>query len=313
MRQAGRALKKYRELREGIPFLRFCKDPQLVSKATILPVQELGVDAGILFHDILLPLEAWGMQLLYDDGSPRVHPSIQSFGDLRKIPTSPDGTALEYLGEVVRMTRSELPRGIPLIGFIPGPYTLLEYLTGGDTAFAQELLSSQVPSCVLFRRNLLELLSLHAEIQVRAGADLLQIFDTWIIRLPREYMEKGYRSFLIDLLERLPRVPVLYFGKGTRDHIHTLRELPVTGLSCDETITLPEARSFCPSLVLQGNFPPEYLLGDPSFIQRELRRMLEQMREDPAYIVNLSHGVLPQTPEENLRLFVETVHELRAH
>jgi uroporphyrinogen decarboxylase len=118
---------------------------------------------------------------------------------------------------------------------------------------------------------------------------------------------------LIDLLESLPRVPILYFGKGTRDHIHTLRELPATGLSCDETISLPEARSYCPSLVIQGNFPPELLLGDPSSIRKELRRMLEPMREDPAYIVNLSHGVLPQTPEENLHLFVETVHELRAH
>lgn len=315
MRQAGRALSSYRKLRGKTPFLTFCKDPELVRKATLLPVQELGVDAAILFHDILLPLEGWGFKIYYQEtSSPRIYPLLKKREDLEKIPEGPDLEPLDYIRVVVGATLEDLPDEIPLIGFIPGPFTLLDYLTGSKKEWILELLKGKELVEKQFRERLGELLLLHAQLLAQAGVDLLQIFDTWVNRLTAGEFQSYYLPYLQRFIQKLPPLPILYYGKGTQLHIHNLKELPVTGLSCDETLPLTEARKIYPKpRVLQGNFPPEYLLSDRRTLGHTLKKMLSPMKEDPAYIVNLSHGVHPHTPEDHLKFFVARVHEYRIH
>ena len=311
MRQAGRALKSYRELKDGVDFLTFCKTAELAGEATLLPVRELQVDAAILFHDLLLPLEGLGVEVHYPSGSPpTVAPKVRSPKDLQNLSFRPLEAFYGYVREVVAYVRSSLPPEVPLIGFVGGPFTVAVYLAGGEESLKTWREADPV-SFQSYLCRLGELLVSCARFQVEAGAELVQVFDSHLHLLEPEAVRTFYRPVLEVFLQQLPS-PRIYFCRGWKQHLPSLLSLPCEVLSLDSTVSLARVRETVRDrYVLQGNLAPEVLREPPDVIRKEVWAMLEPMREDPAYIVNLGHGVLPDTPEKHLQYFVELVHGFR--
>jgi uroporphyrinogen decarboxylase len=313
MRQAGRYLPEYRAVRERADFLTMCKTPELAAEVTLQPVELIGVDAAILFADILLPLEAMGAELAFLEGAgPQLSRPVRRADDLARL-HRPDVTAsLGYVYDALRLIRRRLDGRVPLIGFGGTPWTLAAYLVEGGTSksFAHLLEWSWRDP-----RGLAELLDLLAETsrdyllgQVEAGAQAIQLFDTWGGLLDR----RRFRELALPAVEKVVdglrgKVPLIYYIGNGAHLLPELAELPVDVLSVDWRLPLDEVRRVGgPRLVLQGNLDPTVLLGSEESIVAETRRMLAA-GAGGGHVANLGHGILPMTPPGNARLFVQTV------
>lgn len=314
MRQAGRYLPQYRRLREGVDFLTLCRTPELAAEVTLLPVDVLGVDAAIQFADILLPLPAMGAELRFVPGvGPSLPQPVRGADDLHRLSVPDVGDTLGYVFEALRETRRRLSGRVPLIGFGGTPWTLAAYLVEGgpSKSFAHLLGWSYRDAAGLGR--LLDLLAetsaAYLAGQVEAGAQAIQLFDTWGGLLDRRRWRRLARPAVEKILAALrPRgVPLLYYIRGGAHLLPELAELPIDVLSVDWRLPLDEVRRIVgPRLVLQGNLDPAALLGSPAEVRRETRRVMEVGRGG-GHIVNLGHGILPMTPVENARAFVDAV------
>lgn len=318
MRQAGRVLPGYRRLRRRVGFLELCKTPELAAEVTIEPVDALGVDAAIVFADILLPLEAMGAELEFSDGSgPRFpHPVRDRTGIGRLTRDDPAG-ALGYVYAALERVRRELDGRVPVIGFGGTPWTLATYLVegSGSKRFAHLLgWSWRDPD------GLAELLARIAEVslaylsaQIDAGAQAIQLFDTWGGLLSAERWRELARPPLLRVLAGLGRhprpVPLIYYLRGGAHLLDELAGLPVEVLSVDWRQPLPAVRrAIGPHKVLQGNLDPAALLAPPPVIERLTRELLAA-GGGGGHVVNLGHGILPTTPVEHARVFVRTVQQ----
>jgi uroporphyrinogen decarboxylase len=314
MRQAGRILPEYREIRARVSFLELCKTPELAAQVTLQPVDILGVDAAIVFADILLPLEAMGAELRFEKGDgPRFSDPVRSRSDMARLGAPDVGSKLGYVFETLRLVRSQLAGRVPLIGFAGSPWTLACYLVEGGA-------SSSFPYLLAWSyrdpEGLAELLSRLADIsidyllaQVEAGAQALQIFDTWGGALGRDRWQSIALPPLLRILEALPaEVPKIFYMRNSWHLIDVLGDLPVEVLSVDWRLPLDEIRRrLGPSQkVLQGNLDPGALLGPKEAIPSLVQELLRAGRGG-GHIVNLGHGVLPTTPVENARAFIDAV------
>ncbi|HKI86052.1 MAG TPA: uroporphyrinogen decarboxylase, partial [Thermoanaerobaculia bacterium] len=310
MRQAGRFLPHYREIRRGVDFLTLCKTPELAAEVTLQPVDALGVDAAILFADILLPLEAMGAELAFakGDGPQFSHP-VRRREDIASLERIEVEEKLGYVFETVRLLRKALVDKVPLIGFGGTPWTLAAYLVeGGGSRHFEHLLSWSVADPA----GLSELLSRIAEVsadylaaQVEAGAQAIQVFDTWGGLLDAERWRRLALPALLQALEPLQgRVPLIYYVNGGSHLLSELASLPVAVLSVDWRVPLNVVRrQVGPDKVLQGNLDPTTLLAPIETIRREVERLLAE-GAGGGHIVNLGHGILPVTPVENASAFV---------
>ncbi|RMF14072.1 MAG: uroporphyrinogen decarboxylase [Candidatus Dadabacteria bacterium] len=311
MRQAGRTLASYRKLREGTDFLTFCKTPELAAEATLLPVRELGVDAAILFADILLPAEALGLELHFEEGvGPVTSPPVRSAADAAQLQRRDVAETCDYLAGVIRRVRAGLPEGVPLIGFAPSPWTLAAYLVEGRARKGFPALKTftyaDPAGFAAFLDLLTDTLCAYGQLQVEAGVQAFQIFDTWAELLPPPL----FYELVLPRVQRLADaidVPVIYFAKGTAAFFEQLCPLRVAALGCDWTIDIAEARQRCSGKALQGNLDPTVLYAPAEAIQRETWAMLDKMQGDRAYVVNLGHGLAPDIPESHVHAFVEAV------
>jgi len=313
MRQAGRALPEYRALRADLDLVSMTHRPELVAEVTAQPVRRYGVDAAILFSDIVSPLEAIGVELAIRPGvGPVIASPLRSAGDLRMLrPFEPDLDA-PWLGEAVRLCKSEL--AVPLIGFVGGPFTLASYLVEGGRSKAQEHTRALMLRDERTWRALLDALCdialASAAAQVAAGADAVQVFDSWIGSLAPSHYERYVLPVVRRLFDGLAElgVPRVYFGVGTGHLLELMARAQPDVLGIDWRVPIELARARVPATItLQGNLDPAICLAPWDVVQAEALSLLSRA---PArgYVFNLGHGVLPATSPATLQRLVELVH-----
>jgi|DewCreStandDraft_4_1066084.scaffolds.fasta_scaffold14158_2 uroporphyrinogen decarboxylase len=318
MRQAGRYLPEYREVRARVGFLELCKNPQLCADVMISAVKRLGVDAAIIFADLLPMLEPMGAQLEYQSGEgPVIHNPIRTAADVARL-RELQGPELPFVYETVRLTRAGLPHEIAVIGFAGAPFTLASYLIegGGSRHYThtKRLMYSDPPAWHALLGCLARSISRYLLEQVRAGADVVQLFDSWVGCLgPEDYRRYvlPHTRYVIESLE--PHVPTISFFTGNPALIAAVAEAGGSVVGVDWRIRLDDAwRQLQPGRGIQGNLDPAVLLASPEVVRRGAQEILRQAAGRPGHVFNLGHGVLPETPPENVRLLVETVKEFSA-
>jgi uroporphyrinogen decarboxylase len=317
MRQAGRYLPQYRAVRERADFLTLCKTPELAAEVTLQPVEALGVDAAILFADILLPLEAMGAELVFveGDGPTFPHP-VRSREDAARLREPEVEESLGYVYEALRLVRRALGGRVPVIGFGGTPWTLAAYLVegGGSRQFAHLLgWSYRDPEGLAFLLDRIARTSLaYLRGQVEAGAQAIQLFDTWGGLLDLERWRALALPPLLTVLDGLRgRVPLIYYCNGGAHLLPALAELPVEVLSVDWRQPLSQVRRVVGAKPLQGNLDPAALLAPRAEIERRVADLLAEGLGGQ-HVVNLGHGILPMTPVDNARAFVEAAQRLSA-
>lgn len=316
MRQAGRALPEYRAVRERYSLLEICRQPELCAEVTLQPVRRLGVDAAVLFADIMLPLVGVGVELeLVERVGPVIAHPIREPRDLAALrPLVPQQDLPELL-EAIRLLRRELGERVPLIGFAGAPFTLASYLVEGrpSRAFARtKALMYRAPALwhALMDR-LAELTTAYLHAQVDAGAAALQLFDSWVGCLsPRDYATY-VRPYTRRVLQALrPRgVPLIHFGVDTATLLDQMKDDGGTAIGVDWRVPLDEAWArLGPGLAIQGNLDPLVLLGPWELVADQAADVLRRAAGRAGHIFNLGHGVDPATPPEQLERLVEFVH-----
>jgi uroporphyrinogen decarboxylase len=318
MRQAGRYLPEYRKIREKVDFLTLCKTPELASEVTIQPVDIIGVDAAILFSDILVVPEAMGMKLeLVESKGPKFDSPIRDSFHVDKLIKPDINEKLSFVLEAIKMTKERLDPGVPLIGFSGSPWTLATYMVEGGSSKDFKYIKSLIFSDPKTAHNLLEKLtdvvSDYLNAKIEAGCDAVQIFDTWGgVLTPKDFKEFSLR-YINKIISNLVSfdIPVIVFAKGAN---HSLKEISDSGcdvVGIDWTYDIGQARiEIGEKVAIQGNLDPTVLYAPKGIIEIEVKRILDQYGNGGGHIFNLGHGILPDVPVENVKYFVDSVKEL---
>jgi uroporphyrinogen decarboxylase len=314
MRQAGRYLPEYRAIRQQVGFLELCKNPRLSAEVMLATVDRLGVDAAIIFSDLLPILEPMGMDLEFAAGEgPVIHNPIRSAADVDRLVELDDLDRLEFVMDVVRATRAGLDDSIPVIGFAGAPFTLASYCVegGGSKAWlhTKSLMYCHEAAWHDLMGRLARAVSRYLVAQFEAGAQIVQLFDSWVGCLgPADYRRYVLPHSQAALAEAARHGPVIHFATGNPALLPLLREAGGTVIGIDWRIELDEAwRIVGHDRAVQGNLDPAVLLTDRDTVRRRAREILAQAAGRPGHIFNLGHGVLPQTPVENVLELIATV------
>ncbi|MFN3814148.1 MAG: uroporphyrinogen decarboxylase [Aquificaceae bacterium] len=308
MRQAGRYLKEYKNLRsKEKDFLSFCKNVGLATKASLLPVELLDVDAVILFSDILVPLEPMGVKVEFKDGDGPVLFWDRDVKNLKRITYK----SADFVNDIVRSIKTAV-KELPLIGFCGGPFTLLSYMVEGRGNG-----SFKNTKAFLWRnedsRRLMSLLvdnlREYLKGQVLAGIDVVQVFDSWTMHLPYEDFEDYARTYLRKLFTDIKRefgIPIIYFYRGSSSFLSVIKELPADVVSVDWTVDMVGEMSKS-NKAFQGNLDPQVLYMDEDFIAKKVVELLRCIPRKTKYIFNLGHGLAPDMDFHKVKLLVDTV------
>jgi uroporphyrinogen decarboxylase len=315
MRQAGRYMPEYRDLRAKVPFLELCKRPELAAEVTVTAVERLGVDAAILFADILLILQPLGFDLEFSRGEgPVIHNPIQNGRDVDRLEPLSDIEPLAFVPAAVRLIRAALSPSVALIGFAGAPFTLACYAIEGGSSRHYDRAKAFMYHHPAAWAKLMELLTdataVYLNTQVAAGAQVVQVFDSWVGTLSPDDYQRFVQPHMARLFSRLdPSAPAIHFGTGTASLLELQRDAGGSVIGLDWRVELDRAwQRLGPDVAVQGNLDPAVLLGPRSEIERQARRILRQAGGQPGHIFNLGHGILPQTPVDNVRLLIDTVH-----
>jgi uroporphyrinogen decarboxylase len=318
MRQAGRYLPDFMKLREKYDFFTRCQTPELATEITLMPIDQIGVDAAIIFSDILVVLQAMNIAVEMREGvGPFLPQPIIDQAALDQVILPDVNERLGYVFEAVKMTKSELNDRVPLIGFAGAPWTLLCYAVQGqgsknfdrakafcfqEPAMAKELLQRITTTTIAYLRE-----------KIKAGADVIQIFDSWGGLLsPTDYQEFSwpYIQQIVDALSGT--VPLIVFGKGCWFALQEMSKSGASALGIDWTCTARNARYLTGGqITLQGNFDPSRLLFPIPEIKTQVKQMIHAFGKD-RYIVNLGHGILPNIPVDHAKAFVDAVKEYQS-
>jgi uroporphyrinogen decarboxylase len=318
MRQAGRYMKEYRDVRERHSFLELCKDSDLATEVTVYAVQRLGVDAAIIFSDILLILEPMGLSLEYAKGDgPVIHNPVRTPDDIERLTAVTDPAALGFAMDAIRKTRAALPPDIPLIGFAGAPFTLASYMIEGmgsrNYIHTKALMYNAPEAWHRLMRKISEGLVIYLRAQIEAGAQAVQLFDSWVGCLSPE----DYRQFVLPhsrhVLRSMPAgVPVIHFGTQTGSFLELIKEAGGSVIGLDWRVELDAGWKSLGDVAIQGNLDPVALFAEIPEIKRQAKRILSQAAGRPGHIFNLGHGILPQTPVGHVKALVDAVHEMSA-
>ncbi|HYE87838.1 MAG TPA: uroporphyrinogen decarboxylase [Vicinamibacterales bacterium] len=314
MRQAGRYLPEYRELRGRVDFLTLCRTPELAAEVTLQPLRRFALDAAILFSDIMIPLDAFGIPMTFDPG-PKIADPIRTRAQVDRLQARPAAEAVPFVAETVKRLRRELDGRTPLIGFCGAPFTIAAYLVQGEGKEGFSALKRLMYREPATLQALLEKLTVsmadYLRLQIDAGAQAIQIFDSWCGILDRASYERfalpSVRALLDAVRER--GVPSIYFVNGAPH----LLESAVTGH--------PDVLGVCwrqpldrvaaiagPGVALQGNLDPHALFADPETVRARAVDVLRRVEGRPGHIMNLGHGILPDTPIASVDALIDAVH-----
>jgi uroporphyrinogen decarboxylase len=315
MRQAGRYLPEYRALRQQVDFLTLCKTPELAVEASLQPLRRFALDASIIFSDILLPLEALGCKMTFNPG-PKLAEPVRTRAQVEALTPRPSAEVVPFVGDAIRLLRHELDGRTPVIGFCGAPFTLAAYLVQGEGkegfGAAKTLLYREPATMERLLETLAAQMTDYLRLQIDSGAQAVQIFDSWAGLLGVEEYERfalaPVRAIVSGLRDRT--VPIIYFVNGGPHLIEAAATAgsDVLGL-CWRTPLDDAARRVGPGLALQGNLDPHVLFAEPGEVRREASRVLARMRGRPGHIMNLGHGILPDTPIASVEALVEAVHQ----
>ena len=320
MRQAGRILPEYRAVREKAKnFVEFVKSPEMAAEVTIQPVDILGVDAAIIFSDILVIPEAMGLPYeMQEKRGPWFPQTIRIEDDLKKLHMS-SMADYGYVIEAIKLTKKELNDRVPLIGFAGAPWTIFAYMTEGSGSKTFSVARSLLYNSPTFAHKLLQLITdstiAYLKDQIVAGANIVQLFDSWAgILGEAQYQEFGLR-YIEQICVALSDVPLTVFSKGAVASLPEIANLPCTTIGLDWNMSVPVARSLVQqNKTLQGNLDPCVLYGSPQVIEHETKKMLNSFKSQ-RHIVNLGHGVYPDIDPEMVKVFINTVknYEIKNH
>lgn len=314
MRQAGRYMPEYRALRQRHTFLEVCHTPEVAVEASMMPVDMLGIDGAIIFSDILIPLEAMGMPLEFDEGKgPILGEPIRHASDIERLKAFDANVETKFLPDAVRLLKQQLNGRIPVLGFAGAPYTLACYAVEGKTArHYGKTKAFMLTDPAGFRRLLDRLADAAADLlvaQVEAGAELVQLFDTWAGDLMPDEFRAFALPFAAKVIERVRKTgcPIVYFVNGVGGKLNDIRQAGADVLGIDWRVSLADVRrEVGDSAVLQGNLDPCTLYAPPSVIAQRVRDVLAENGRGP-HIFNLGHGILPDVPVAHARALVEAV------
>jgi uroporphyrinogen decarboxylase len=316
MRQAGRYLPEYMAIREKIDFLTLCKTPELASEVTVQPVDIIGVDAAILFSDILVIPEAMGMDLeIVESRGPVFDDPIRSGDDLKRLHTDGLVDRLQYVMDAIALTNEKLDGRVPLIGFSGAPWTLMTYMVEGRGSKNFDVVKRFMYEHPAAAHQLLQMLAdavvEYLNAKIRAGCDAVQIFDTWAGILSPWDSEEFSLRYIKYICERLDTygAPVIVFAKGV-GNTRALSELNCDVIGVDWTQSLGRMRAEIDGKALQGNLDPCVLFAGEDKIMQDVDRVLEAYGHGPGHIFNLGHGILPTTRPANAKFLVSCVKEL---
>ena len=310
MRQAGRYLPEYRAIRKDVPFLELCRTPELAAEVSLQPFRILGVDAVIFFSDILIPIEGMGIEVSLTDAGPRIGNPVLSAPDVERLTVPDPSSVFPFTGRVLGLLRDELRDAVPLIGFVGAPWTLASYIVegGGSRNFAAiKRMAFEAPDVLhALLDKLANTIAQYALYEIESGAQAIQVFDTWAGELTRA----DYEEFALPYTQRIfeaigSRVPRVLYLNGTANLLECMATSGADVLSIDWRIPIGEARArLGPSIAVQGNLDPCLLLGNPELLRARASQILAEAGPR-GHILNLGHGILPSTPVENARAFVE--------
>ncbi len=317
MRQAGRILPEYRAVRNSLSgFKELVETPELAAEVTIQPVDILGVDAAIIFSDILVIPEAMGLTYeMVEKKGPHFPKTVESIKDIAALKVAhPDD--LSYVYDAIKITKKELNNRVPLIGFAGAPWTIFSYMIEGggsktfskarrllysDTALADQLLDMITESTIGYLKR-----------QIEAGADMVQIFDSWAGVLPAAHYSRFSLKYISKICDAITEVPITVFAKGAWWALEEMNDLDCRTIGLDWNIDPNSAKKVLPNKTLQGNLDPCALYGSNEAIKEETKKMLSHFENHP-HIANLGHGVYPDTDPSKVKYFIECVKDLSTH
>jgi uroporphyrinogen decarboxylase len=317
MRQAGRYMREYREVRARTTFLELCKTPELAAEVTVYAAERLKVDAAIIFADILLIIEPIGLHLEFSKGEgPVIHNPVRTGADVKQLREVEDVGALSFVYEAIKQTRRALQSNLPLIGFAGAPFTLASYIIegGGSKNYihTKSLMYTDAGAWHALMSLIARALSKYLNAQIAAGAQAVQLFDSWVGALSAD----DYRAYVLPHTREVianitPGFPVIHFATGTSHLLELMREAGGDVIGIDWRTPLDTAwQRIGYDRALMGNLDPVTLFADEQFVHEQARKILLQADGRNGHIFNLGHGILPDTPVENVLALVETVHEM---
>jgi uroporphyrinogen decarboxylase len=318
MRQAGRYMAEYRRLRESHSILDICKTPALAAAVTMQPIEALDVDAAIIFADLLLPLEPMGLNLEFVKGDgPVIHNPVRTAADVEKL--NPLNAAdLGYVGEAIALVKKELAGKKPVVGFVGAPFTLASYMIEGGSsrhyARTKRLMYNEPDTWNALMDRIVRTVTPFAATQAAGGADVIQVFDSWVGALaPYDYEQYvlPHAAMLVRQIQTIG-VPVIYFGTGASSFMPLLDRAGADVLGVDWRTSLDEAWSAVDHRpAVQGNLDPLTLLAPIPEIRKRVHDILRRAGGRPGHIFNLGHGIIPETPVDHVKAVVEMVREFQ--
>ncbi|PWB76339.1 uroporphyrinogen decarboxylase [candidate division GN15 bacterium] len=317
MRQAGRYLPEYRAVREKVSFLELCKSPELIAEVVRQPVERFGLDAAILFSDILILLEPMGIALSFPDGGPKIANPVNSPDDVRRLKNYDVAAALPFVAEGIRQIKRRMP-DTPLIGFAGSPFTLACYLIQGkgskDFDLAKRFMHEYPAAAEELITFLSDITAKYLELQIDAGADSVQIFESWGGVLSKDDFCDWSARPVNEIFGRLKhkRVPRALFVNNVAPYLDVIGDIDCEVVGVDYRIDLAQAAAALPHKAVQGNLDPSALFESPDRVRERTIQILDAVENHDNLIFNLGHGIQPHTPIASVEAVVETVHGFRS-
>ncbi len=318
MRQAGRFMPEYWEIKNKYSFLEMCKTPEIAADVTMLPVDLLGIDAAILFSDILVTGEAMGGDLSFTQGiGPRFANPVRNQADVDALLTDV-GDRLQYVADAIKVIQQRLNGSIPLIGFAGAPFTVMSYLVEGGSSKDFKLTKLLIHNHPELAHQLLDKIAKvtidYLNMQIEAGVNAVQLFDSWALALSWDDYTEFSHNYNKEIISKLNRkdIPVISFCKGSSVFAPLMAETSPDVVSVDWNADLLDIKKKLPAgMAVQGNLDPHILYADKKVIKERIHRLFERMRGEDGFICNLGHGIMPDIPFDHVKYAVEVIKEYR--
>jgi uroporphyrinogen decarboxylase len=318
MRQAGRFMKEYWEIKNKYSFLEMCKTPEIAADVTMLPVDLLDIDAAILFSDILVTAEAMGGDLSFTQGvGPRFANPVRTKADIEKLEVDVQ-PRLQYVADAIKVIQQRLNGRIPLIGFAGAPFTVMSYLVEGgsskDFKLTKLMLHNEPELAHQLLSKIAKVTADYLNLQIAAGVNAVQIFDSWALALSWDDYKEFSHRYITEIISNLNRkdIPVISFCKGSSVFAPIMAEAKPDVISVDWNADLLNIKhSLSSGIAVQGNLDPHILYADKKVIRERILRLFERMRGEKGFIFNLGHGIMPDIPFDNVKYAVDVIKEFR--